>query len=182
MTADERYDPVNEGLGFFARQRTASVFTYSVDLSFGPKVVDEEAVITVFLTQTQHIDISVVSVKNKDGKGATRKLRFKAETSRRPDLKVPNMDIKSIPKSWLKGPIRLTVTATHDRTYEFTTSYAAKPHDRKKLVFASAEIVSGGSGPFTVDLIKFPLLTSNITYRDWELLSECSLLRTAAKA
>ncbi|KAL6918615.1 hypothetical protein FSHL1_010041 [Fusarium sambucinum] len=149
LTADEKYDPVNEGLGFLARKQTASVFTYSVDLSFDPKVVDEEAGITVFLTQTQHIDISVISVKDKDGKGVTCKLRFKAETSGRPDIKAPKTKVKTIPKSWMKSSIRLTVTATRDSTYEFAANSVAKPHDIKKLGSASAEIVSGGSGPFT---------------------------------
>ncbi|CAG7561972.1 unnamed protein product [Fusarium equiseti] len=166
LTADERYDPVNEGLGFLARKQTASVFTYSVDLSFDPKVVDEEAGITVFLTQTQHIDISVISVKNKDGKGVTCKLRFKAETSGRPDIKVPKTSIKSIPKSWLKGSIRLTVTATRVSTYEFAASSVAKPHDIKKLGSASANIVSGGSGPFTGDFNESFPATSNITNSD----------------
>ncbi|RKK93116.1 hypothetical protein BFJ68_g15681 [Fusarium oxysporum] len=153
LTADEKYDPVNEGLGFLARKQTASVFTYSIDLLFDPKVADEEAGITVFLTQTQHIDISIINVKSKNKKEVTRKLRFKAETSGKPDVQAPETRIRSIPQSWLKGPIRLAVTATRDHKYEFSASSAAKPHKIKKLGYASAEIVSGGNGPFTGTIV-----------------------------
>ncbi|KAM0338064.1 hypothetical protein ACHAPU_011456 [Fusarium lateritium] len=117
------------------------MFTYSVDLSFHLKVVDEEAGITVFLTQTQHIDISIINMKSKNGKEVKRKLRFKAGTLGKPDVKGPKTKIKSIPK--------LIVTATRDGTYEFSVSSSASPYNIKKLGSASAEIVSGGSGPFT---------------------------------
>lgn len=149
LTGDEAYDPTTEGLGFIARKQTSSLFHYSVDVSFKPTAADEEAGVTVFLTQFQHIDLGIVNLaKSADGDPEL-KLRFRVETSGKPDFDTPDELVESIPRSWLRGPIRLSVTATREDEYELAAGPAGRPRESKVIGRASAEIVSGGSGPFT---------------------------------
>ncbi|KFZ01168.1 hypothetical protein V501_10177 [Pseudogymnoascus sp. VKM F-4519 (FW-2642)] len=75
---------VADGLTFIARRQTATLFKFSVDLEFDPKVEREEAGVTVFISREQHIDLAIVS-----GLPAAevRRLRFKATTFGKPMLR-----------------------------------------------------------------------------------------------
>lgn len=84
LTGDEAYDPTTEGLGFIARKQTSSLFHYSVDVSFNPEFVNEEAGITVFLTQFQHIDLGIANIANSSSGKPKTKLRFRVESSGKP--------------------------------------------------------------------------------------------------
>ena len=150
LTGDDAYDPTTEGLGFIARKQTSSIFQYSVDVSFQPTDVDEEAGITVFLTQFQHIDLGTVNMPNDSADGKPEpKLRLRVESSGKPDVGVLDQVVEPIPRSWLRGPIRLSVTSTPEDEYVFTASPAGRIGETRVIGKASAEIVSGGSGPFT---------------------------------
>ncbi|KAH7183932.1 glycosyl hydrolase [Fusarium oxysporum] len=154
LTADEKYDPVNEGLGFPCTQTGQPQYLLIASIYyFDPKGCRRRGWHYCLPHTDAAYRISIISVKSKNEKEVTRKLRFKAETSGKPDVQAPETRIRSIPKSWLKGPIRLAVTATRDHKYEFSASSAAKPHKIKKLGYASAEIVSGGNGPFTGTIV-----------------------------
>lgn len=153
ISGDDAYDPETEGLGLVLQKQTASLFSFSVDLSFSPKELDDEAGITVFLTQFQHIDLGIINVPGKTSKDSKPHLCFKSETSGKPDIEAPEINTQAIPKSWLWGKIRLTVEANKKNEYVFYAQPVWRPWEKKELGRASAEIVSGGSGPFTG---KFP--------------------------
>jgi beta-xylosidase len=50
-------------LTLVVRKQTHTLFDYSVDMEFTPRSEQEEAGVTVFLTQQQHIDMSVILLK-----------------------------------------------------------------------------------------------------------------------
>ena len=147
LTADAAFQPTEDGLGFIARKQTSTVFDYSVDVSFKPVQDNEEAGVSVFLTQFQHIDLGIVNLSN--GGNLTAKLRFRIETSGEPNTTVSEPTIIPIPKSWNNGPIRLSVKATRNSEYVFSAAPVSRPSDSVVVGSASAQIVSGGSGPFT---------------------------------
>lgn len=149
ISGDDAYDPETEGLGLVLQKQTASLFSYSVDLSFNPKIEDEEAGITVFLTQFQHIDLGIVNLSSKQSKNAKPQFRFRTETSGKPEIEALDVSVEAIPTSWLWSKIRLTVEANKRNEYVFYAQPVWRPWARKELGRASAEIVSGGSGPFS---------------------------------
>ncbi|KAK3934168.1 glycosyl hydrolase [Diplogelasinospora grovesii] len=66
----------SQGLTLIMRRQTDTLFTYSVDISFNPQAVEEEAGVTVFLTQPQHIDLGIVLLPG-SGKYQTPRLHFR---------------------------------------------------------------------------------------------------------
>ncbi|PSN69830.1 hypothetical protein BS50DRAFT_674345 [Corynespora cassiicola Philippines] len=151
LTADASFDPKEDGLAFICRKQTATAFEYSVDLSFKPSVDGEEAGISVFLTQLQHIDLAIVQGGGNDSSETS--LRFRVEASGKPNTTIPEEKVVPVPKNWGAGPIRLSVTAKKDATYLFSAASAFRPRQSVELGTASAEIVSGGSGPFMGTLV-----------------------------
>lgn len=147
LTADSTFDPKEDGLGFIFRKQSATIFDYSVDVSFDPVVAGEGAGITIFLTQFQHIDLGIL-YKGNDQK-AILTLKFRVETSGKPTETVPAMNEVALPKSWLGKSIRLFVRAKNDAEYVLSAASVLKPTKERVLGRASASIVSGGSGPFT---------------------------------
>ncbi|KAI9162971.1 Non-reducing end alpha-L-arabinofuranosidase BoGH43A [Paramyrothecium foliicola] len=149
LSATVGWDPTADGLGFVARKQSATLFDYSVDVSFSPKVRDEEAGITVFLTQVQHIDLSIVNLPACNGSTLVPRFRFRVESSGLPSFDAPETYIMPVPKAWRSEPIRLFASAVSDTEYVFGAAPAARPEEYLELGSASGQIVSGGSGPFT---------------------------------
>jgi beta-xylosidase len=53
--------PQEDGLGFIARRQSNTIFDSTIDVSFSPKALEEEAGVALFLTHTQSILISASS-------------------------------------------------------------------------------------------------------------------------
>lgn len=151
LTADTVYKPADDGLGFIARKQTATTFDYSVDLSFQPTQADEEAGVSVFLTQMQHIDLSIINI-GANGSLAPH-LRWRVEAVGKPNYTAPEANIVPLPRSWRAQPVRLSIEATEDSQYTFSAAPVSKLKEAIAMGTASAEIVSGGSGPFTGEFL-----------------------------
>lgn len=149
LSATIDWDPDVDGLGFVARKQSATLFNYSIDVSFSPKLDQEEAGISVFLTQLQHIDLSIINLPACNGKTLVPRFRFSVEASGKPNTTVPETIIVPVPKTWRSETIRLSVYAASDSEYVFGAAPASRPEEYIELGSASALIVSGGSGPFT---------------------------------
>lgn len=147
LTADSVYKPDKDGLGFVARKQTATTFDYSVDLSFQPTQANEEAGVTVFLTQMQHIDLSII---NLDTNGTlTPHLRWRVEAVGKPNYTNPEANIMPLSETWRTQSVRLRIEASRDSQYRFSAASVSEPVKAVTMGTASAETVSGGSGPFT---------------------------------
>ncbi|OTA88018.1 glycoside hydrolase family 43 protein [Hypoxylon sp. CO27-5] len=133
-----------QGLSFVGRRQTNTLFTFSVDLTFDPRQPGQEAGVTVFLTQVNHIDLGV------RGEAKTHlAFRFRAEGTG----VVPEPKIVSVPKHWLDGPIRLQIETTNATHYNLAAAPAADPEASIIISTASAGLVSGGNGSFVGSLI-----------------------------
>lgn len=131
------------GLGLVLRLQEHTVFTFSVDLEFDPKAPGDEAGVTAWLTQRQHIDLGVVLLGEKQL--PTLRLRTTGTNTTiglQPDI------LKPLPESCRGGKVKLTIQPKNDTHYTFS---AGSPSHGETVVVGTAPstIVSGGSGPFT---------------------------------
>ncbi|KAK6951018.1 hypothetical protein Daesc_007547 [Daldinia eschscholtzii] len=145
-----------QGLSFIGRRQTDTLFSFSVDLTFAPRQVGQEAGVTVFLTQVNHIDLGVVLLtKSSNSTCASRRrreakthlaLRFRAEG-------LPESRTVGVPEEWLDGPIRLHIETANATHYNLAAAPAADPYARILVGTASAGLMSGGNGSFVGSLV-----------------------------
>lgn len=149
------FNPQEDGLGFIARKQSATLFNYTVDVDFKPEVEEEEAGVTVFLTQVQHIDLGIVNLPGCSNTTLVPHFRFRVEASGKPNITVPEEVVLPVPNAWRSDPVRLFASAVSDSEYVFGAAPISKPEEYVQIGSASGSIVSGGSGPFTGEYICF---------------------------
>ncbi|KAK1622535.1 hypothetical protein BDP81DRAFT_476345 [Colletotrichum phormii] len=99
LSATPDFSPEQDGLGFIARKQSATLFNYTVDVSFQPKVENEEAGISVFLTQLQHIDLGIVTSPACSNQSLVPRFRLRVEASGKPNISVPETVLVPVPKA-----------------------------------------------------------------------------------
>ncbi|KAI2466688.1 glycoside hydrolase family 43 protein [Annulohypoxylon bovei var. microspora] len=152
-----------QGLAFIGRRQTDTLFAFSVDVSFAPQDVGQEAGVTVFLTQFDHIDLGVVLLPGSSNasSSSSRLLLKKQEPNPQLSLRfratgngdAPPPNIVSVPAAWLDGPIRLYIDTANATHYNLSASAAEDPDSRVHVGTASAGLVSGGDGSFVGSLV-----------------------------
>ncbi|KAF0639662.1 hypothetical protein FPSE5266_08932 [Fusarium pseudograminearum] len=128
------------GVAFIGRRQTHTLFKFSIDVDFKPKKEDQEAGITVFRTQVDHIDLGIIRNKKSE-----LSFRFRATGPSPPAPKtVP------VPKGWESGSIRLFIETANATHYNLGAE-----HNGKKVNVATAEarLVSFGAGQFVGSLL-----------------------------
>ncbi|KAM6507174.1 hypothetical protein FALCPG4_018556 [Fusarium falciforme] len=151
------YQIVN--LTMITRLQTATLFEYSVDVSFQPSASDEEVGVTVFLNQVQNINLGIVMLRaDVTTKANTNSMlvphfRFLVSGLGSEEKNIPVPSIKPVPEAWLRGPIRLSIRAENATHYTFYAASSSQPKITYELGQAPATVVSGGMGPFTGSLI-----------------------------
>lgn len=150
------------GLGFIGRRQTDTFFTYSVDLNFDPSSVGQEAGVSVFLTQFNHIDLGIVLLDSDSSPNNHRSprlyFRFRAEASTMDNIPIipgnpQPPKIVPVPHSWIGEKIRLQIKTLSETHYEFSAAPFSNPRAAMKIGIASAQLVSGGSGTFVGSLV-----------------------------
>lgn len=137
------------GLSFVGRRQTHTLFSYSADLSFRPRQSDQEAGVSVFLTQFNHIDLGIA--KSSSTGSDNLELRLRVETSGTINSTIPSSNqVTPLPASWSHAKaIRLQIHTANSTHYAFTAFPAANPNSKVVAGHVSSRAVSGGSGPFT---------------------------------
>ncbi|PNS15955.1 hypothetical protein CAC42_4356 [Sphaceloma murrayae] len=142
------------GLGLVLRLQEHTLFTFSIQLDFDPSETGEEAGITVWLTQRQHIDLGVVQLPesvSRNSRGARKQLRLRT-VGVNTTIGLQEDIIAPLPRGCENGKMVLTVRAKNDTSYTFSVSAKGR---REEVVIGSAPatITSGGTGPFTGTLV-----------------------------
>ncbi|KAI8949082.1 glycoside hydrolase family 43 protein [Xylaria longipes] len=145
------------GISFIGRRQTNTLFTFSVDLSFAPKAVGQEAGVTVFLTQVNHIDLGVVLLApesqshHSNGVAGEPQLafRFRAEGTGIP----PAPRIVPVPSGWAHEKIKLQINTMNSTHYNLAAMPASNPKAKLVIGTAYAGLVSGGNGSFVGSLV-----------------------------
>ncbi|KAK1843380.1 xylosidase arabinofuranosidase [Colletotrichum chrysophilum] len=136
----DHFDP-EDGVTFVGLKQTATKFSFSVDLSFVPKNFGDEAGISIFHSQQQHIDLSVVLLEDSDNP----QLRMAATTYGRPSAPVPETVLQSVPRAWVTCPIRLSVEALDTNDYKFVASSTCNRVNASiDMGMVSSDVTSGG--------------------------------------
>lgn len=143
---------------FVGRLQEHTFFTFSVDLSYNPQSPNQEAGITAYLTQANYISISIASSRplatKQYGPHLASEIRFSVETSGTINSSIPSYTVTfPLPATWPRGPIRLQIHTSNATEFVFSAFPVANPNAQKIRSSASALVVSGGSGPFTGNVL-----------------------------
>ncbi|KAL3494449.1 glycosyl hydrolase [Aspergillus germanicus] len=145
------------------RVQSHTYFSYSVDISFAPTKLGEEAGVTIFLTQYQHIDLGVVllpfsSTHHSSSSKPALEPHIRFQTTHLDDLNTAATQNVSVPETVVRAlpcsrgeeiKARLQIHAVDDTHY---TLSATLLHSGKKFEFerkVETVLVSGGTGRFT---------------------------------
>lgn len=162
------------GQSLILRRRTHSLFTFSTDFDFHPQQPNQEAGISVFLTQLNHTELAIAYIgntSNMTNKPAVYKengsphslhqtkgnleLRLRVETIGTEDSSIPySLIITPMLQSWYQtGPIRLQVHTPNKFEYIFSAFPVNNPNDKIVLGIVPAYVVTLASGRFTGALV-----------------------------
>lgn len=148
-----------EGLSFIGRRQTDTLFTFGADFLFAPAAVGQEAGLTVFLTQLNHIDLSLVLLAAEDSDEEpqlTLRLQAEAPFVDNPPRagEPPEPVLVPVPSAWgSNATITLQVQTANETHYRFTAMPSDNPNAKIVLGTASAQLVSGGNGTFVGTLV-----------------------------
>ncbi|KAH7123661.1 glycosyl hydrolase [Dendryphion nanum] len=126
-------------ISFIGRRQTHSTFGFTVDLSFKPGAVGQEAGVVAFLTQDANIQLGLVLLEDKLF------LRFKTSTNQ--------TKTRSVPSAWANKPIRFQIHMPTAEEYKFSAQLVGDEATKFDMGTASAELLSGGTGSFVGTLI-----------------------------
>nr|UMZ45321.1 hypothetical protein [Paramyrothecium sp.] len=154
LTASPRNKDVNitgqRGISFVGRRQTQTIFHFSVDVSIDATRVGQEAGVTVFLAQENHIELSIAYLKP-CSEEAGLFLRFNAFGRNHPAPRTIRL-----PKDWADAKsVRLHIDTPDPAT--FTLSASLRDGPRLQVGSAPSQLVSrldsGSSGTFIGVLI-----------------------------
>ncbi|KAF7531361.1 hypothetical protein G7054_g8969 [Neopestalotiopsis clavispora] len=149
------------GQTFVGRRQQDTLFTYSVNMDFSPTSLEEEAGVSVFLTQNHHLDLGIAMLPANsstlssfpgpvnattlpdDPSKPIPQLRFRAMSY----IAVPDPVIVPLPDVWRGRALRLEIRASNATHYTFSAGPADARSQMQTLVEASNAAVSWG---FTV--------------------------------
>ncbi|THZ19546.1 glycoside hydrolase family 43 protein [Aureobasidium pullulans] len=120
-----------------ARRQTDTLFTFSVDLEFTPTTMNEEAGVTVFLTQDHHMELGLVLLSNNGTSTPT--LRFRAKSN----VPVPQDVLFPVPANWTSD-LHMEIKVFNLTHYAFSAGPAGKMSLMQTIAYASASLVSYG--------------------------------------
>lgn len=155
-------EPIDEqlsgekGVSFIGRVQEHTFFAFSVDLEFEPSQDGQEAGVTAFPTQLNHIDLSIVrpaSPAYGQDNGLEFCLRVETVGTIVNNTLPSYTQATAVPSGWPSGPVRLQIETTNATHFEFSAAPASNSNARIVLGQVSAFAVSGGSGPFVGNVL-----------------------------
>ncbi|KAF9875965.1 hypothetical protein CkaCkLH20_06411 [Colletotrichum karsti] len=143
------------GQTFVGRRQQDTLFTYSVTVDFSPTAEEEEAGVSVFLTQNHHFDLGVVLLPANSSTQAfpgqnltevgdpdkpTLHFRFRGASY----IPVPADIVAPVPEEWVGEPLSLEVKAVNMTHYSFSAGPAGAASKMRTLLYASNDALSWG--------------------------------------
>ncbi|POS79189.1 beta-xylosidase [Diaporthe helianthi] len=146
------------GQTFVGRRQQDTLFTYRVDLDYAPVGVEEEAGVSVFLTQNHHLDMGVVLLPASESTTAfpgttgsdsepvddpaelIPQVRFRGISS----VAVPETVVAPVPSAWRGSPLGLEIKAINMTHYSFSVGPSDSRSLMQTLVTSSSDAVSWG--------------------------------------
>ena len=147
------------GIAFVGRRQTDTLFTYSVDLAFTPQHLGEEAGVTIFLTQVNHINLGIVRSPEPQGYGSKPVLQLRLRIIGSGAHEV----IRPLSSDLVHDgavSVRLQIRTTNTTYYQFSVMPPENPNAMQIVGCAPATAVSGGNGSYVGALVG-PYATCN---------------------
>jgi beta-xylosidase len=138
---DGRAAPGDQTL--LARRQVDTLFTYNVDIEFSPKQREEEAGVTVFLTQGHHVDLGIVLLPSPNataGSPYAPYFRFRSTSY----IPVPTTVVTPVNTTWLGQPIRMEIKAFNLTHYSFSAGPAGHQSAMTTIGYAPGSIITWG--------------------------------------
>ncbi|KAI0152671.1 glycoside hydrolase family 43 protein [Xylariaceae sp. FL1272] len=136
-----------EGQTFVGRRQTDTLFTFSVDLSFGANsnstpALESEAGVSVFLTQNHHLDLGVVWLPSSSPNSTHMSpyFRFRGISY----IPVPADLVVPVPDTWRGSNLHLEIKASNATHYSFSAGPADAMSQMMTVIDVSNEAVSWG--------------------------------------
>ncbi|KAI1338440.1 glycosyl hydrolase [Xylariaceae sp. FL0016] len=141
------------GQTFIGRRQQDTLFTYSVHIDFSPTSIEEEAGVSIFLTQNHHLDLGVVtlpvssSTRAFPGTNLTTltnpsqlipQFRFRGTSY----VAVPGDVVVPVPEAWVGKELRLEVRASNATHYTLSVGPAEALSQMRTLLDVSNAPVS----------------------------------------
>lgn len=141
------------GQTFVSRRQQDTLFTYSVDLDYSPAAPQEEAGVTIFLTQNHHLDLGVVMLPANATTAAFpgTNVTAAADPSRLiPQFRfrgisyvpVPDPVVIPVPSEWVGHTLRLEIKASNATHYSFSVGPSDAQSKMQTLIWVSNQPVS----------------------------------------
>lgn len=141
------------GQTFVGRRQQDTLFTYAVNLDFSPKSLEEEAGVSVFLTQNHHLDLGVVMLPansstapfpgTNHSTGSSElvpQLRFRGISY----VPVPDDIVVPVPEAWVDKTLRLEIKAHNMSHYSMSAGPADALSEMRTILDVSNAPVSWG--------------------------------------
>ncbi|KAI1100636.1 glycoside hydrolase family 43 protein [Jackrogersella minutella] len=142
-----------DGQTFVGRRQQDTLFTYSVNIDFSPTSLEEEAGVSVFLTQNHHLDLGIVLLpanhsttflNNTDQSTSSSELipqlRFRGISY----VPVPGDIVAPIPDSWSGQALRLEIKGHNMTHYSMSAGPADALSEMRTIADLSNAPVSWG--------------------------------------
>jgi Beta xylosidase C-terminal Concanavalin A-like domain len=130
------------GLAFVGRRQQDTLFTYSVQMSFSPTTLGEEAGVTAFLVQNHHLDLGIVMLPSNATNSTTLAPHFRFRGISY--VQVPEPVIAPVPEAWIGRPLRLEIRASNMTHYSFSAGPADAPSESRTVITVPNDAVSWG--------------------------------------
>ncbi|KAH7135938.1 xylosidase : arab-like proteininofuranosidase [Dendryphion nanum] len=166
------------GQTFIGRRQVDTFFSYYVDFDFKPRVLEEEAGITLFLSQNHHarLGIALLPSNSTTPPTLTPHFRFHAISY----IPVPASFVVPVPVAWHNKPITLELETLNTTHYAFSANLAGSSARPRRLAIVPGEIISWG---FTGAIVgayatanggngTAPAYVSNWNYEGWGQVRE----------
>lgn len=159
------------GQTFVGRRQVDTLFTYNVDIDFHPNTVEEEAGVTLFLTQNHHARLGVAMLPLANTTDLTPHFRFHAISY----IPVPESFAIPVPREWHNKTLVMEIKTVNITHFSFSAGPAKGIAPMRTFAYVPGSIVSWG---FTGTLLGVyatsnggngttPAYVSNWNYQGW---------------
>lgn len=141
LTGLDGNSPGPGGITFIGRRQVNTLFVYEVDINFNPTVHEEEAGITLFLSQNHHARLGIANLYVGKSLRLAPHFRFHAISY----IPVPANVETQVPEGWIEKGITLILTAVNETHYSFGARVKGSRRDTNRLIaYVPGEIISWG--------------------------------------
>lgn len=129
-----------EGQTFVGRRQVDSYFRFSATVDYAPQEVEEEAGVTVFLTQDHHIDFGVVGLQEANTSDVVPHFRVRSESF----ITVAAPLITPVPEAWRGKPLVMEIKQTNQTHYVFSAGPEKRGGGLQTIGYGDPAAVSWG--------------------------------------